>query len=158
LIDKPPILKNSDRPSRKLTRQRQIVLDILKESSRKDPSEHLDVERIFRIARERNSKIGIATIYRALAFLKEAGLIHEYQFGQGHSHFEAVQEDQPHYHFTCLQCGRILEFKTSQVTRSLKNICSQKNLQLVEIRLELFGYCPQCQADRLKAGTHGSSA
>ena len=85
---------------RRLTRPWQLVLEILKENK-----EHLDAETIFERARERDARIGLATVYRTLAFLKEIGLVDEYQFGEDHGHFEAVQDDRPHYHFTWMNCG-----------------------------------------------------
>jgi Fe2+ or Zn2+ uptake regulation protein len=125
---------------RRLTHQRQLVLEILEESR-----EHLDAETVYKRARERDARIGLATVYRTLAFLKEIGLVDEYQFGEDHGHFEAVQIDEPHYHFTCMNCGRVVEFKSPQVMNMARKLCESDGLQVVEVHLHLSGYCAQCR-------------
>jgi Fur family ferric uptake transcriptional regulator len=125
---------------RRLTRQRQLVLEILEESQ-----EHLDAEAIFERARKRDARVGLATVYRTLAFLKEIGLVDEYQFGEGHGHFEAVKDDSPHNHFTCMKCGRVIEFQSPQVMDMAHKLCESEGLQLVEVNLHFSGYCTQCR-------------
>ena len=125
---------------RRLTRQRQLVLEILEEGA-----EHLDAETVFERARERDERIGIATVYRTLAFLKEIGLVDEHQFGEDHGHFEAVQSERPHYHFTCMKCGKVVEFQSPQVMKLARKLCESDDLQVVEVHLHLSGYCAQCR-------------
>jgi Fe2+ or Zn2+ uptake regulation protein len=125
---------------RRLTRQRQLVLEILEESQ-----EHLDAETVYARAKKRDARIGIATIYRTLAFLKSMGLAAEHQFGEDHGHFEAVQTDRQHYHFTCLKCGRVIEFQSPQVLNLARKLCAGQGLQVVEINLHFSGYCADCR-------------
>lgn len=122
-----------------LTRQRRLVLDILKESKG-----HLDAETLYQKAKARNSKISLATIYRSLALLCEAKLVQEHRLGENHSHFEPAR-DPLHHHFTCLQCGRIMEFRSPQVMEAARSFGRRAGLQIVEVRLEVHGYCPACR-------------
>jgi Fur family ferric uptake transcriptional regulator len=128
------------RQGRRLTRQRQLVLEILKESQ-----EHLDAETVYARAKKRDTRISIATVYRTLAFLKEMGLADEHQFGEDHGHFEAVQADRQHYHFTCLKCGRIVEFQSPQVLKLAHKLCESQGLQVVDVDLHFSGYCADCR-------------
>jgi Fe2+ or Zn2+ uptake regulation protein len=137
---KPELTEAIHSRGRRLTRQRQLVLEILKESR-----EHLDAETVHARARKRDARIGIATVYRTLAFLKEIGLVDEHQFGQDHGHFEAVQTDRQHYHFTCLKCGRIVEFQLPQVMTLARKLCERQGLQVVEVDLHFSGYCAGCR-------------
>jgi Fur family ferric uptake transcriptional regulator len=57
----------------KLTRQRQLILAVL-QSSRG----HLDAEMVCAKAKEQDPRIGIATVYRTLALLKQLGLAEEH--------------------------------------------------------------------------------
>lgn len=125
---------------RRLTRQRQLVLEVLEESR-----EHPDAETVYQRAKARNARIGLATVYRTLALLKEVGLVDEYRFGENHSHFEAVQSDRPHYHFTCIQCGRVIEFHSPQVMNMANQLCESEGLQVLEVHLLFSGYCAQCR-------------
>jgi len=124
----------------KLTRQRRLILDVL-ESSRG----HLDAEMIYAKAKERDDRIGIATVYRTLALFKRIGLAEEHSLGEDHGHFEAADKEKPHYHFSCLKCGKIIEFESPQVMRLARSMCEKKGLMVSEVHLHFSGYCRQCR-------------
>ncbi|HEC34036.1 MAG TPA: transcriptional repressor, partial [Chloroflexi bacterium] len=86
----------------------------------------------------------LATVYRTLALLKEAGLVEEHRLGEDHAHFEAVRET-PHYHFTCLECGRVVEFDAPQVMEVVRVLSEREELQVTDVHLFLGGYCARCQ-------------
>ena len=123
---------------RRLTRQRRLVMEVLEEAE-----EHLDAEAIHDRAKARDPNISLATVYRTLALLKEMGLVEEHRLGEGHAHFEAVQ-DVPHYHFTCLGCGRVIEFDAPQVAQVVQRLNQEEGLQITDVHLFLTGYCRQC--------------
>lgn len=124
----------------KLTRQRRLVLEIL-ENSRG----HLDAEMVFTKARERDKRVGIATIYRTLALFKRIGLAEEHNLGEDHGHFEAADKENPHFHFACIKCGKIVEFESPQVMRLARSMCEKKGLRVVEVSLDFRGYCAKCR-------------
>jgi Fur family ferric uptake transcriptional regulator len=126
---------------RRLTRQRKLVLEILEESH-----EHLDADMIYDRARARDPNIGLATIYRSLGLLKEMGLVQEHRLGENHGHFETTQST-PHHHFTCLKCGRVVEFEAPQVMDAARTLCKSEGLQVTEVHLHLSGYCASCRED-----------
>ncbi len=123
----------------RLTRQRRLVMAVLQESQ-----EHLDAEALHSKARERDPRISLATVYRTLAVLKEVGLVKEHRLGEEHAHFEAAPQE-PHYHFTCLGCGKVIEFTAPEVAQVVRRVGKQKNLQISDVHLFLSGYCDQCQ-------------
>lgn len=123
---------------RRMTRQRRLVLNILNESQ-----EHLDAVTLYSLARARDPKISLATIYRSLAILKEAGLVQEHRLGQDHAHFETTQAS-PHYHFTCIKCGRVVEFETPLVMEAARKLCQSQGLQVLDVQLHFSGFCTQC--------------
>lgn len=124
---------------RRLTRQRLLVLDILKESR-----DHLDAETIYHLAKARDARISLPTVYRTLALLKETGLVQEHTLGEDHRHFE-TPPDIPHYHFTCQQCGRVIEFEAPQVSEVVQMLCQSQGLQVTSIHLLLSGKCDRCR-------------
>jgi Fur family peroxide stress response transcriptional regulator len=128
---------------RRLTRQRRLILDVLEESD-----EHLDAEALYDQARVQDSDISLATVYRTLAVLKELGFVEEHQLGEEHSHYEAVRDD-PHYHFTCLGCGRVIEFDAPLVAQVEQELGERHDVRVVSAHLHMSGYCSQCQ---IKAG------
>lgn len=126
---------------RRLTRQRRLVLKVLEESE-----EHLDAEDLHDRARALQPNISLATVYRTLQILKEMGLVEEHQFGEGHAHFETTQGT-PHYHFTCSECGRVIEFDAPQVAEVLRRLSKQKGLLVTGAHLLVTGRCAQCREE-----------
>jgi Fe2+ or Zn2+ uptake regulation protein/Fe2+ transport system protein FeoA len=122
-----------------LTRQRMLVLEILNTF----PG-HPDAGMIFLEAKKRDDRISLATVYRSLAWLKEAGLIEENHLGEGHGHFEATQ--QHHYHFACETCGKVIEFDAAAMPEMVQSISGQLGIQVTEVFFDLHGYCPECRA------------
>jgi Fe2+ or Zn2+ uptake regulation protein len=123
----------------RFTHQRQLVLDVLQETQG-----HPDAETIFSLAKARDPKISLATVYRTLALLNEAGLINKHRLGEDHEHFETAQST-PHYHFTCLKCERVIEFEAPQVTQIGRELCEREGIQITEAHLHFSGYCSNCR-------------
>lgn len=124
---------------RRLTSQRRLILGVLEESGG-----HFDAETLFVEARDRDPDISLATVYRTLAVLKEMGLVEEHRLGEEHGHYEAVQ-GKPHYHFTCLECGRVIEFDTPLVARIERELSEREGVRITSTHLHVSGYCAQCQ-------------
>ena len=125
---------------RRLTRQRRLVMQVVQ-----DNPGHLEVEAVYALAKASDPHISLATVYRTLAVLKEMGLVRDHSLGEGHAHFEAVPET-PHYHFTCLKCGQVVEFDAPQVMRVVRALSKREGLQVTDVHLLLSGYCAQCRA------------
>lgn len=124
---------------RRLTSQRRLILRVLEKSD-----EHLDAETLYDRAKLYNPDISLATIYRTLAVLKEMGLVEEHRLGEEHGHYEPVRGD-PHYHFTCLGCGKVIEFDTPLVAQIKQELGAGEGVRVIGVHLHLSGYCAQCQ-------------
>lgn len=124
---------------RRLTTQRRLILDVLRQSD-----EHLDAEALYDRARSYDPDISLATVYRTLAVLKEMGLVEEHRLGEEHGHYEAVR-DEPHYHFTCLGCGKVIEFDTPLVAQAEQELSKREGVHVTSAHLHLSGHCAQCQ-------------
>jgi Fur family ferric uptake transcriptional regulator len=96
---------------RRLTKQRRAIVQALAEGGG-----HLDAGALYDRVRARDPSVSLATVYRSLAVLVEIGLVREHRLGEDHSHYEMIAGT-PHYHFTCLHCGRVIEFDTPWVRR-----------------------------------------
>ncbi len=122
-----------------VTRQRKLVLEILKQSQN-----HLDAGAIFLEAKQKDDRISLATVYRTLDLLKKAGLVEENNLGEDHGHFEATQELQ-HFHFTCIHCGKVIELQAGEIQDAVRKTGDLQGLKVIDIQLFLRGYCPDCQ-------------
>lgn len=125
---------------RRLTSQRRLLLKVLAECD-----EHLDAEEIYDLAKEQDPNISLATVYRTLKVLKEAGIVEERILdpeGQKR-HYEL--RDKSHYHFTCLGCGRVIEFESPLIEQASAELAERFHLDVVQTRVHMEGYCADCQ-------------
>src|SRR5271166_3771418 len=129
----------------RLTRQRQILLELIDKTG-----EHLDAERLFQLAKEKDPKLNRVTVYRTLKILKEGGLVDELDLMHrtGEQHYYETRRKQEHAHVICLGCGKIEEFFGEPLQRLRRQIESHFGFQIVLARTEMGGYCSHCQALR----------
>ena len=124
---------------RRLTPQRRLILEVLEESDG-----HLDADALYDRVKARDPDVSLATVYRTLAVLREIGLVEEHRLGQDHGHYEAVREE-PHYHFTCQRCGKVIEFDTPLVAQIEQALREREGVRVTGAHLHVSGYCAQCK-------------
>jgi len=131
----------------RLTRQRQILLELIDRTG-----EHLDAERLYRMAKERDPKINRVTVYRTLKMLKAGGLVDELDLMHygGDQHYYETRLKQEHAHVICLRCGKVEEFFGEPLQRLRKQIESHFGFQVLLARTEVGGYCAHCQTLRAR--------
>lgn len=120
------------------TRKRQIILDVFYKAGG-----HLTIEDLLEKVRKQDPKIGYVTVYRMLKLLKESGLAHQWQFGDGYSRFEKVTSHH-HDHLICMKCGKIIEFHDEQIEQLQDQIALKYHFQVERHVHEIFGYCAKC--------------
>src|ERR1700732_847977 len=131
----------------RLTRQRQILLDLIDKTG-----QHLDAESLYLLAKEVDPKLNRVTVYRTLKMLKEGGLVDELDLmhHDGDQHYYETQLKQEHAHVICLRCGKIEEFFGDLLQQMREQIESHFGFKIVLARTEVGGYCSHCQALRAK--------
>ncbi|MBN1400812.1 MAG: transcriptional repressor, partial [Anaerolineae bacterium] len=124
---------------RRLTAQRRLILRALEEGGG-----HVDADALYMRVKARDPDISLATVYRTLALLKELGLVEEHRLGEDHGHYETVR-DEPHYHFTCLRCGQVIEFDAPLVAQIERELSAREGLRIVSTHLHISGTCARCR-------------
>jgi Fur family ferric uptake transcriptional regulator len=129
----------------RLTRQRQILLDLIDQSG-----QHLDAESLYRMAQERDPKLNRVTVYRTLKMLKMGGLVDELDLMHfaGDQHFYETRMKQEHAHIVCLRCGKVEEYFGETLQKLRRQIETTFGFQIAIARTEIGGYCAHCQALR----------
>src|SRR5947209_701944 len=131
----------------RLTRQRQILLELIDKSG-----QHLDAENLFQMAKEKDPKLNRVTVYRTLKLLKEGGLVDELDLMHygGDQHYYETRTKAEHAHVICLRCGKVEEFFGEPLQRLRRQIESHFGFQIVLARTEVGGYCSHCQVLRAR--------
>src|SRR3954468_14072726 len=131
----------------RLTRQRQILLDLIDKSGK-----HLDAESLYHMAQALDPKLNRVTVYRTLKMLKAGGLVDELDLMHygGDQHYYETRLKQEHAHVICLRCGKVEEFFGEPLQRLRKQIESHFGFQVLLARTEVGGYCAHCQTLRAR--------
>jgi Fur family ferric uptake transcriptional regulator len=129
----------------RLTRQRQILLEVIDQSVA-----HLDAEHLYELAKARDPHINRVTVYRTLKMLKEGGLVDELDLmhHEGDQHYYETRLKQEHAHVICLRCGKVEEFYGEPLQKLRRQIEAHFGFQILIARTEIGGYCSHCQALR----------
>jgi Fur family ferric uptake transcriptional regulator len=137
----------------KTTQQREAIVDAFLRSTG-----HVALEDLLSSARKRNPGVGLATVYRTVKLLEEAGLAHARQFGSGHTLYEVAGQRAHHDHLICQQCDHIIEFESDEIETIQERVARRLGFNITHHRHEIFGLCEKaqgvpggvCPADRLK--------
>jgi Fur family ferric uptake transcriptional regulator len=116
----------------KITGQRRVIAGVISGSE-----DHPDVEEIYRRASKTDSKISIATVYRTVKMLEEAGIIEKHDFGDGRARYEEAP-DEHHDHLINIRTGEVIEFHNEEIERLQEEIAKKLGYKLVDHRLELY--------------------
>src|SRR5450631_4322255 len=117
----------------RLTRQRQILLELIDKSG-----QHLDAENLYQMAKEKDPKLNRVTVYRTLKLLKAGGLVDELDLMhfEGDQHYYETRLKQEHAHVVCLRCGKVDEFFGEPIQRIRRQVESTLGFQIVSARTE----------------------
>jgi Fur family ferric uptake transcriptional regulator len=117
----------------KLTENRRIIARVISNSNN-----HPDIEEVYKEASKVNSKIGIATVYRAVKMFEEEGVIQKHDFGEGKARYEEINEEDHHDHLIDINSGEVVEFFDENLEKLKDKIAKDLGYKLVDHRLELY--------------------
>jgi Fur family ferric uptake transcriptional regulator len=136
--------------SGKLPEQRQAVLNILTENSDK----HLSADEIHRMLAQKETGIGIATVYRTLILLEKLNLIRRIDLDDGCSRYQICKDDgrHEHHHMICQRCGKVEDFPDDLLDDLEIQVLQQFGFVVYDHRVKLYGLCRDCAGQN--AWTH----
>ncbi len=104
-------------------------------------TDHPSPEAIFQAVRVSQPALSLATVYKTLDTLVEAGLVHEVEHTGERKRYDANVD--PHHHLVCTRCGRITDFED----RSLSEVATQSfapGFIAERVRVQVLGACAEC--------------
>ena len=125
----------------KYTKQREMIFETILNCKK-----HLGAEDIYAILQKKypDEKIGIATVYRALAFLEEVNLISSIAIGKDAKKYETTAKDH-HDHLICVKCNKIVEFKNDIIEKEQDKTAKENGFELLNHTMYLYGICDDCK-------------
>ncbi|MBR7889397.1 transcriptional repressor [Marinomonas sp. A79] len=131
----------------RLTKVRRRALELIWESHRP-----LGAYQLLAKLAEEGFNSAPPTVYRALDFLLNAGLIHKVE--SMNAYLGCAHADKAHkgYFLICDQCHNVMEFDYQDIHASLIEKAAQQGFELRSETIELIGLCASCQSAAASAG------
>ena len=121
----------------KYRRQREAILNFL--ITRND---HPTADVVYENVRKEFPNISLGTVYRNLTLLSDMGELLRLRVGDGMDHFDATTE--PHYHFICDKCGRVIDLDMESLD-SINEVAGSKFHGCIKRHVAYFyGSCDMC--------------
>lgn len=125
----------------KNSKKREFVLRALYESSK-----HLNSDDVYaRIKQKYDASIGIATVYRVLSLLEDAGLVRYIVLGN--TKYYEIDDKKHHDHLVCIGCGVVVEFFDEIVEKKQDDIAKKNGFDLINHDMTLYGLCAECRKE-----------
>ena len=128
----------------KMTPQRKVVLEVFLDNE----NAHLSAEDVRGMLRDRDSDIGLATVYRTLELMCDLGILQKMDFGDGCSRYELNLTEpnaHQHHHLICRGCGKVFEFSDDLMDELEDTIAEKCKFKILDHQVKFFGYCEECQ-------------
>jgi Fur family ferric uptake transcriptional regulator len=88
-------------------------------------------------------RIGLTTVYRALAAMAEAGEA-DVLTADGQQVYRACGSGEHHHHLVCRSCGKTVEVSGPAVERWADAVAGQHGFADITHTIEIFGTCGDC--------------
>lgn len=121
------------------SRQREIILDTLKENA-----VHPTAEYLYSVLKKENPKISLATLYRNLNQLAEYGVIKKIDGLEPSSHYD--HNTHAHYHFICDNCKKIYDINSDIAPELVQRAETETDFQILGHDIVFHGICKECKA------------
>jgi Fur family ferric uptake transcriptional regulator len=122
----------------RLTPQRQLVLDAVRELG------HATPEEIAQTVRQMHAGINLSTVYRNLETLETAGFIIHTHLGHGGATYHAAEE-LTHLHLVCGKCGSIGDAPIDVASSFVNALADDYGFKTDVTHFAVYGTCTACQ-------------
>ncbi len=125
----------------KRSRQRERILETLRGTK-----SHPTAGWVYDVLKKESPELSLGTVYRNLNILNELGLVRILRSGSTFDRFDA--DTSPHYHFVCEDCGKVEDVELTVDHDLDDRVAALMGRIVTGHRLDFFGLCPACQAER----------
>jgi Fe2+ or Zn2+ uptake regulation protein len=129
----------------RVTPQRAVILETVAHMQG-----HISAQQVFEQAEQRLPGLNIATVYRTLDTLQEAGLVDKLSLGSETDRYSLRDSSHPHGHLICECCGAIVELDPSLLQEMAQTVEEQTGHKIDYAHLTLPGICQACSQSKEK--------
>ncbi len=132
-------------PVQRNTRQRQVILDCLKNLA----DRHITADELTEQVHKKAPNIGRATIYRYLNQLHEEGAVKKYALPDGAGfcwqYIGEHSQCHSHYHLKCNLCGTVTHLESEILDNLSAALKKTDGFEIDEGDTVFYGKCANCQ-------------
>lgn len=129
-----------DRMGLRVTKQRQILLELLIEQD-----QPVSAEQIHMILKNRALDINLSTVYRILDQYASSGLVQKTQLRDEDRAFYIMTPSEHSHHLICTGCKRVITIAGCPLDGYGKRLEQLYGYVVSGHKLEIYGLCPDCQ-------------
>ena len=131
----------STSPRPRATWQRAAVHDILERTDG-----FRSAQQIHAALEAEGTKVGLATVYRNLTAMAEAGEVDQVRSIEGETLYRSCEHPEHHHHIVCRSCGRTVEVSGGELEAWITRVSAKHGFTAMEHTAEFFGLCPRCSS------------
>ena len=120
------------------SRQREVILESLKQNV-----VHPTAEYLYGILKKQEPNLSLATLYRNLNQLAEAGIIKKIDGLESSAHFDHNTHE--HYHFICKKCMKVYDISSDVAPNIISKIEKETDFLVENYDIVFQGICKDCR-------------
>jgi Fur family ferric uptake transcriptional regulator len=117
-------------------------LEVLEELAQE--RDDVTAQQLWSRLRERDSRAGLATVYRTLALLSEKGVVDVLSHHGGEQCYRLCG-DEHHHHLLCQRCHRVVEVQECGLDDWVATAAKRHGFVATDHRVEIVGLCADCR-------------
>jgi Fur family transcriptional regulator, ferric uptake regulator len=121
------------------TRQRVAIVDAVSRERRP-----VTAQELHRRLNRRRRGPGLATVYRTLGALAEAGVLTTFPAGEEELAYRLCDPGH-HHHLICERCGTIVEIPSCEVEEWAAQVARRRGFSSTWHQADIFGLCERCR-------------
>ena len=115
---------------------------------------HLSAQDLYEQVRQKNARVGFATVYRTLKLLEECGLARSMDYGDGTQRYEPDRFK--HHHVICTACNRTIEFLSPELDTLLQQVQKSHDFLPQSYAVRILSVCADCTQTPPPSTRHGT--
>ncbi len=108
-----------------------------------DQKGHFTAEDLYQRLIDEGETVSMATVYRGLRLLEEAGILEGHDFADGQRRYERALKREHHDHMVCVDCRAVIEFRNEEIERQQEKVAEQEGFEIEGHNLTLYVRCRQ---------------
>lgn len=123
------------------TKQRDAIMAIMA-----DETDFRSAQQVHTALVVAGQTVGLATVYRNLQTLTEAGELDSLRSEDGETLYRRCAKRRHHHHLVCRNCGYTVDIQDDQLEQWIGKIARRYRFSDIEHMADVFGLCESCES------------